>query len=136
MRINSIFSLAICIVLACSGCASLNAPPPIYRVNSNATLELVADFKYWPEMSGYYLPAGNYKAEAEDARGVFFKAPPGMKLLSLTGDTQVEGGIYLAKPGFSGVRGHVYLHMPLLGRQSYVLPDKFFSHYGEKWKIE
>ena len=59
-----------------------------------------------------------------------------MKLLSLTGDTQVEGGIYLPKSGTSGVRGHVYLRVPLVGQESYVLPDKFFSHYGEKWKID
>ena len=73
MKMPVLISLVICIVLECSGCASLNAPPPTYPVNSNSTLEMIADFKYWPEMSGYYLPVGIYKVEAEDARGVFLK---------------------------------------------------------------
>jgi hypothetical protein len=86
-------------------------------------------------MSGYYLPAGIYKAQKEDANGVFFKAPSGMKVLSFTGNTEVEGGIYLPKSGTMGVRGHVSLRMPLLGWESYWLPDTFFSHYGKTWRI-
>ena len=118
-----------------AGCASLNAPPPTYPINAQSAIELTAYYKYWPELSGYYLPAGIYKAEKEDTNGVFFKAPAGMKLLALSGSTVVEGGIYLPKPGGSGVRGHVYLKGPIMGWQSYLLPDAFFLIYGKKWMI-
>ncbi len=97
---------------------------------------MAAEFKYWPEMSGYYLPAGIYSAEKEDLKGVLFRAPQGAKLLSLTGSTVVEAGIYLPKSGTSDVRGHVSLKMPAMGWQAYFLPDKFFSGYGTKWRIK
>ncbi len=135
MKTRSLGTLAACVALACAGCGTLNQPPPTYPVTTTSTVELAAEFKYWPEMSGYYLPAGVYRAEKEDAQGVFFRAPPGAKLLSLTGSTAVEAGIYLPKSGNSAIRGHVSLKMPVMGWQPYVLPNKFFSGYGTKWRI-
>ena len=124
-----------CLIFVFPGCVTDTPKPSGYSITAQSSIQLAAYFKYWPEMSGYYLPAGIYKAEREDSNGVFFKAPDGMKLLSLTGSTGVEGGIYLPKLGVSGVRGHVYLHMPLMGWVSYVLPDKFFSNYCSTWGV-
>jgi hypothetical protein len=51
-------------------------------------------------------------------------------------DTATKGGIYLPKTGTIGVRGHVYLRIPIFGDwRSYPLPDAFFSGYGNTWKI-
>jgi hypothetical protein len=98
---------------------------------------MLSDFKWWPELSGYYLPAGVYKPEGEDTNGVFFKSPAGFKLESGTGGTDTKGGLYLPKQDTVGIRGHVYLWMPIFGGrwEVYQLPDQFFSHYGETWKI-
>lgn len=88
-----------------------------------------------PSLSGYYLPAGIYTAEGEDANGVYFKAPAGVRLLSLAGSTEVTGGIYLPKQGRAGVRGFAYLNLPVRGRESYFLPDVFFAAFGKSWII-
>ena len=136
MRTLNLLAMLVCLALDCSGCATLNAPPPTYPVNMHSTVEFVTHYTYWPELSGYYLPPGTYKGEHEDASGVFFAAPEGMKLLSFTGSTRVQGGIYLPKLGSSGVRGHVYLQMPLSSRPAtYTLPSYFFSAFGKKWTI-
>ena len=144
-----IFAILFCMMFAFAGCVTDNsqlsaggkvnsreAEQTVYHVSTQASIEMASYFKYWPELSGYYLPAGIYKAETEDANGVFFKAPYGIKLLSLTGSTEVEGGIYLPKLGTLGVRGHVYLREPLMGGwESYFLPDEFFLHFGNTWSI-
>jgi hypothetical protein len=114
--------------------AGREASQPSYPVTAQSTVQLATYFQFMPSLSGYYLPAGIYPAEKEDTNGVFFKAPKGFKSLSLTGSTETEGGIYLPKPD-TGVRGYVYLRMPLLGNTRYELPDWFFSAYGKKWTI-
>ena len=136
MRTSNFLATLVGFALICSGCASLNAPPPTYPVSGSSTLEFVTHYTYWPELSGYYLPPGTYKPESADASGFFFKSPKGMKLLSLAGGTSVEGGIYLPKVGSSGVRGYVYIKMPFSGRPTvYILPSYFFSAYEKKWRI-
>jgi hypothetical protein len=136
MKVLVQFKVILLMTLMCAGCATLNPPPATYHVNAQSSIELAAYFEYWPSLSGYYLPPGIYRAEKEDAGGVFFKAPSGMKLLSLTGSTPVKGGIYLPKQDTVGVRGYVYLKMPVFGGFSYLLPNAFFSHYGKTWKVQ
>jgi len=138
-----VFAIAASAALAFSGCitnqswtmAGKDANSSGYPVNAQSTVQLVTYFQFMPSLSGYYLPAGIYTAEKEDANGVFFKAPKGIKSLSLTGSTETEGGIYLPKSDTTGIRGYVYLRMPLLGTSRYELPDWFFSAYGKKWTI-
>src|ERR1017187_3441107 len=138
-----VFAIAASAALAFSGCvtnqswtmAGRDANSSGYPVNAQSTVQLVTYFQFMPSMSGYYLPAGIYTAEKEDANGGFFKAPKGIKSLSLTGSTETEGGIYLPKSDTTGIRGYVYLRMPLLGTSRYELPDWFFSVYGKKWTI-
>jgi len=144
------FSILLCLAFAFTGCgthSSLlsvggkaefgNRQPMGYPVNAQSTLVMEEPLTWWPELSGYTLPAGVYKTESEDTNGVFFKAPDGFKLGSVTGATDTKGGIYLPKSGTAGVRGHVYLWMPVFGGhwESYDLPDKFFSGYGKTWRI-
>ena len=134
-KTQSPLTLSLCVLLVCAGCATLNQPPPTYPVDSRSTVELTAEFKWWPQMSGYYLPAGIYTGESEEPTGVFFRAPPGAKLLSLGGSTPVEARLFLAKPGPSKSRGYVSIKMPASGWQGYDLPAKFFSGYGTRWRI-
>lgn len=101
----------------------------------HSTVDFITDYTYWPQLSGYYLPAGTYKAEKEDEGGVFFRSPAGMKVLAVTGSTPVQGGIYLPKVASSNIWGHVYLQMPLVGWETYTLPSYFFSTYGKKWTV-
>jgi len=149
MRLSYPLATSVCLILALAGCATnrdlssvgAKLEPGVrerlgYPVSTNSSLVMMNDFKWWPEMSGYYLPAGLYKAEREDASGVFFEAPNGFKLQSLTANMDTHGGIYLPKSDTIGVRGHVYLWMPGFGGwESYLLPDHFFSRYGKTWKI-
>ena len=127
------------LMFALSGCVTDGVQSPAaavgYPINAKSKIELKTYFKFMPSLSGYYLPAGIYEAEAEDADGVFFRAPQGAKSLSLTGSTEVEGGIYLPKQGGRGVRGYAYLRLPLVGRSQYFMPDDFFSAYGKNWGI-
>lgn len=127
------------LMFALSGCVTdgvqSSAAAVGYPIDAKSKIELTTHFKFMPSLSGYYLPPGIYEAEAEDADGVFFRAPKGAKSLSLTGSTEVEGGIYLPKQGGRGVRGYAYLHLPLIGRSQYFLPDDFFSAYGKNWGI-
>lgn len=122
-----------------AGCATdggLNPSAPTgYPINGQSSIQLSTEFKFMPSLSGYYLPAGVYQAESEDAEGVFFKAPKGARSLSLTGSIEVEGGIFLPKQGGRDVRGYVYLILPVVGRLTYFLPDQFFAAYGKSWAI-
>jgi hypothetical protein len=149
MKILSLFAMLLCLMLTGMSCAINNSLSSAggkmepgntqhlgYPVDVQSSLIMLEGYKWWPEMSGYYLPAGIYKAESEDANGVFFKAPDGLKLLSLTGSTDVKGGIYLPKLSTTGVSGHVYLWMPGLGWTSYLLPQYFFWRYGNTWEIK
>jgi hypothetical protein len=144
------FSILLCFAFAFPGCTTHgslssvggkaepgNRQPLGYPVDAQSSLVLMDPLTWWPELSGYSLPAGVYAAEDEDTNGVFFKAPDGFKLESVTGATNTKGGIYLPKSGTVGVRGHVYLWMPVFGGhwESYLLPDQFFSHYGKTWRI-
>jgi hypothetical protein len=143
MKKLAILAILFSLLSSFTGCSTGNSQqlaggetkPTGYPVDAQSSIELATYFKYWPELSGYYLPAGIYKAEKEDTNGVFFKAPAGLKLLSLTGSTLVEGGIYLPKLEAVHIRGYVYLHMPLMGWESYMLPDDFFMQNGGKWKV-
>jgi hypothetical protein len=148
MKSLSLFATSVGLILALAGCATNSDLSSAggktepgdrerlgYPVSTNSCVVMATHFRWWPELSGYYLPAGTYKAEREDSNGVFFKAPDGFKLESLTARMDTQGGIYLPKPGSVGVRGHVYLWMSGLGWQSYLLPDQFFSSYGKTWKI-
>ena len=136
--LKKIAALLIMVFSLC-GCASegiqSSSAPSGFPISGHSSIQLANDFKFMPSFSGYYLPPGIYKAEGEDADGVFFKAPNGSKSLSLTGSVAVEGGIYLPKLSGKGVRGYAYLKMPLLGRTPYFLPDDFFSGYGKNWGI-
>lgn len=140
MKVAPIFAS---VMLAFAGCVTNHSQPLTeaetklsgYPVNGQSAIELTTYFKFMPSLSGYYLRPGIYRAEKEDANGVFFKAPKGVKLLSLTGNTEVDGGIYLPKSGTSNVRGYVYLRVPLREYSSYFLPNKFFSAYDKKWTI-
>ena len=127
------------LMFALSGCVTdgVQSPAPAagYPISAKSKIELATYFKFMPSLSGYYLPAGIYEAEEEDADGVFFRAPKGAKSLALTGSTEVEGGIYLPKQGGRGVRGYAYLRLPLVGRRQYFMPDDFFSAYGKNWGI-
>ena len=131
--------LPIIFSLLLGGCATEGVQSSIatagYPIDGTSSIELATYFKFMPSLSGYYLPAGIYMAEGEDADGVFFRAPPGAKSLSLAGGTDAEGGIYLPKRGAKGVRGYAYIRLPLVGRSPYFLPDYFFSAYGQKWRI-
>jgi hypothetical protein len=150
MKLLSQIAALACLILTLAGCATNSdlssaggKPEPGdrerlgYPVSTQSSVVMMADFTWWPELSGYHLPAGIYVAESEDANGVFFKAPGGFKLESATGGTDTKGGIYLPKEGSVGVRGHVYLWMTVFGGhwESYLLPDQFFSRYGKTWKI-
>jgi len=150
MKLLSHITTLACLILTLAGCATksdlLSAggkPEPGdrehlgYPVSAQTSVVMMSDFTWWPELSGYHLPAGIYKAESEDTNGVFFKAPDGFKLESATGGTDTKGGVYLPKQGTVGVRGHVYLWMPVFGGhwETYLLPDQFFSDYGKTWKI-
>jgi hypothetical protein len=128
------------LLVALCGCATDGVPslsaPSGYPINGQSKIQLATYFKYMPSLSGYYLPAGIYAAEKEDANGVFFKAPKGVKSLSLAGATDVDGGgIYLPKQGGKNVRGYAYVILPVFGRRPYLLPDDFFSGYGKNWGI-
>jgi hypothetical protein len=144
------FSILLCFAFTIAGCASNSSLSSVggkvepgnrqslgFPVSGQSALVMTESLTWWPEMSGYSLPAGVYTAENEDTNGVFFKAPDGFKLESMTGATDTKGGIYLPKSGTVGVRGHVYLWMPVFGGhwESYLLPDKFFSSYGKTWRI-
>jgi hypothetical protein len=143
------FSILLCFAFGIAGCASHSSLSSVggkvepgnrqslgFPVSALSSLVMTEPLTWWPEMSGYSLPAGVYTAENEDTNGVFFKAPDGFKLESMTGATDTKGGIYLPKLETVGVRGHVYLWMPVFGGwESYLLPDKFFSSYGKTWRI-
>jgi len=148
MKTPSLVAVVLCVALA--GCATNHSLSSVggkvepgnremmgYPISSESSLVMMAPFTSWPELSGYHLPAGTYKAESEDTNGVFFKAPDGFKVESPTGDTETTGGIYLPKQSSVGVRGHVYLWMPVFGGdwESYYLPDRFFARYGQTWMI-
>ena len=150
MKLLSQIATLACLIPTFTGCATNSdlssvggIPEPGgkerlgYPVSIQSSVVMMADFKWWPELSGYFLPAGIYRAESEDTNGVFFKAPDGFKLESMTGGTDTKGGIYLPKQGAVGVRGHVYLWMSVFGGhwEQYLLPDQFFSRYGKTWRI-
>jgi hypothetical protein len=128
------------LLFALCGCATdgiqSSSAPSGYPINGQSKIELATYFKYMPSLSGYYLPSGIYSAEKEDADGVFFKAPKGVKSFSLAGATDVGGGgIYLPKQGGKNVRGYAYVVLPVFGTTSYYLPDDFFFGYGKNWGI-
>lgn len=128
------------LLLALCGCATDGvqsaSTPSGYPINGQSKIQLSTYFKHMPSLSGYYLPPGIYTAEKEDADGVFFKAPKGVKSLSLAGATDVEGGgIYLPKQGGKNVRGYAYVVLPVFGSRPYFLPDDFFAAYGKNWGI-
>lgn len=150
MKWPASFSILLCIAFAFPGCATRTSLSSVggraepgnrqslgYPVNAQSSLVMTAPLTWWPELSGYYLPAGVYTPENEDTNGVFFKAPDGFKLQSMTGSTATRGGIYLPRAGTVGVHAHVYLWMPVFGGhwESYLLPDQFFSNFGKTWKI-
>ncbi len=140
--VTQIISVAVALVFI-AGCATDGTQPATtaspkpsgYPITGASALQLSADYKFMPSLSGYLLPAGFYEAEREDASGVFFKAPKGTRSLSVAGSAEVEGGIYLPKQNAMGVRGHAYLRLPLVGESSYFLPDAFFAAYGKSWGV-
>jgi hypothetical protein len=151
MKITSLFTVLFCLTIAFSGCATHKSPLSVggkaesgvreglnFPVTTQTSLLIGRQFPWWPTGDfGYDLPAGTYKAECEDDQGVFFKAPSGLSLESVEGKESVKGGIYLPKMGTTGVRGHVYLWQPgwLGGWKSFMLPDEFFSSYGNIWVL-
>jgi len=150
MKLPFHFIIFACLIVLLAGCATSSdlasaggKPEPGnrmhlgYPVSTLTSVVMMSDFKWWPELSGYYLPAGVYKAESEDTNGVFFKSPNGFKSESVTGAMDTKGGIYLPKENTVGISGHVYLWLPVFGGRwaTYQLPDQFFSHYGETWRI-
>ena len=136
MRTIRVISLIIALLSACAsaGNPQAKATPSGYPVSKTSSLELATHFRYMPSLSGYYLPSGEYRAEAEDVNGVFFKAPRGLRSVTLTGSLETTGGIYLPKSG-SIVRGFVYLDLRASGRSNYMLPNQFFAEYAKKWWI-
>jgi len=151
MKITSLFTALFCLAIVFVGCAFHKSPLSVggqaesgareglnFPVAMNTSLLMARQFPWWPTGDfGYDLPAGTYKAEAEDDEGVFFKAPSGLSLESVEGKESVKGGIYLPKEGTTGVRGHVYLWQPgwLGGWKSFMLPDEFFSTYSNVWVL-
>lgn len=151
MKTASFFTTLVCLIFAL-GCASSHGPSRSiganaeagsreglgFPVDTNTTLLVGRQFSWWPAVElGYTLPGGPYKAEGEDEKGVFFRAPAGMHLESIEGRENVKGGIYLPKTDATGIRGHVYLFRPGWrgGWKSFMLPDEFFSGYGNTWVL-
>lgn len=151
MKTASLFATLVCLTFAI-GCASSSGPSRSigaraetgsrqglgFPIDTNTTLLVGRQFVWWPAIEhGYALPGGPYRAEGEDEKGVFFAAPAGLHLESINGRENVKGGIYLPKTDATGIRGHVYLFMPGWrgGWKSFMLPDEFFSGYGNTWVL-
>ncbi len=151
MKTLLFYTTLLCLSLIFSGCATHKSPLSVgakaetgdreglgFPINTNCSLIVGRQVSWWPATDyGYILHKGTYKPECEDADGIFFKAPTGLDLESVDGKESVKGGIYLPKSDATGVRGHVYLWKPgwLGGWKSFMLPDEFFTGYGNTWVL-
>lgn len=95
--------------------------------------------------SEYILPYGEYSAEGQDKKGIYYKAPIPLKkrglfggLLSLRRESLIEGGIYVPfykdKPSFlSSI--HFYIREKDGSIRTTCMPGNFGSGYGKHWSI-
>jgi hypothetical protein len=90
--------------------------------------------------SHYHLPYGVYSADAQDSRGIYYKAPFPIKISGLATVTQGElaqGGIYVPNSSTGRIIG---LWLYLVDKDSRVtadpIPGSLSWDEGNGWRIE
>jgi hypothetical protein len=138
-----LLTLAVSVVVGCVG--PTREPIPLAPKSAAANRHLILKETYIAGVRGaeYLLPYGSYRAEASDERGVYYRAPIPIKKRGLfggalpTGESLVEGGIYLPSSSFQRSLGvWLYVYDEHGHIDSMNLPGNFAMTEGELWSVE
>lgn len=125
------------------GCVGPKEPRPLEGSSPFARTRLVMEQSYVAGMnaSHYQLPSGVYPAEAQDSRGVYYRAPAPIRisgLVALGGEELVEGGIYVPHSSARRAMGGLWLYVidGEGGVTADAIPGPLSWDEGDRWRIE
>lgn len=137
------FGLVIGIAVTLFACVGPTQKPlPLSPSSEAAKTQFVLEESYWATMDGVivHLPYGVYRAELEDERGVYYRAPyPIKRKWLLFGSEQlVEGGIFLPTSSAEKWLGFLWVYMVREAGpfETHQLPGAIHSGEGSLWRIE